>query len=271
MLWTIAAAAQLAAQVPGPPDGPAEIAYLPVAGGGYHAVAPAERLIRDLAAEPGPRLRRADLPGEAYRDCLERYDYIDHAETCLRPLVARDHRGAPLVLVFVEEVRRSNITGTVVNKTLTVRCVGARAVARAELAGTLDSAFAIRQAREPVRRCLADAARTPEQATLDPANGAATWRFPLQRGGLTRSFADARGNALERAIVEIEERRPAGSTSNADCTLSARVSRVVGGWWLRAGDTVLLPVPCGSNGVVHDRPALLFVNFGRELRYLEAL
>ncbi|MEA3016822.1 MAG: hypothetical protein QOI38_1544 [Sphingomonadales bacterium] len=269
MFLKLAAALQIAAQ-PAPPAAPAAIFYLPVAGGDYHALEPAERLIRDLAAEPGPRLRRADLARDGYRDCLERYDYIDHAETCIRPLVPRHHRGAPLVVVFVEEVRRPNITGSVVNKTLTVRCVGARAVARAELGGTLDSEFAVRQAREPVRRCLADAARTPEQATVDPTTGAATWRFPLQPGGLTRNPAEARGNALERAIVEIEESRAPGAPYS-DCTLSARVSRVVGGWWLRAGDIIDLAVPCGTNGVRHDRPALLYVNFERQLRYLEEL
>lgn len=269
MFLMLAAAAQIAAQPPASPA-PAEIAYLPVAGGGYHAIEPAVRLIRDLAAEPGPRLRRADLPSVGFRDCLERFDYIDHAETCLRPLVPREHRGAPLVLVFVEEVRRSNVTGSVVNKTLTVRCVGARAVARAELSGTLDSEFSVREAREPVRECLADAARTPEQAAVDPATGEATWRFPLQPGGLTRNDSDARGNALERAIVEIEESRAPG-TARAECTMSARVSRVLGGWWLRAGDRVMLALPCGTNGVQHDRPALLFVNFERQLRYLEPL
>ena len=264
------AAVQMAVQSAAAPAAPAEIAYLPVAGGGYHAIAPAERLIRDLAAEPGPRLRRADLASDRFRECLERFDYIDHAETCLRPLVPLEHRGAPLVLVFVEEVRRSNVTGSVVNKTLTVRCVGTRAVARAELGGTLDSEYSIRQAREPVRQCLADAARTPGQATVDPATGAATWRFPLQPGGLTRSHADARGNALERAIVEIEENRAPGAT-HAECTMSARVSRVLGGWWLRAGDTVVLAVPCGTNAVRDGRPALMFVNFERQLRYLEPL
>jgi hypothetical protein len=269
MFLKLAAALQIAVQ-PAPPAPPPEIAYLPVAGGGYHAIEPAEQLIRDLAGEPGPRLRRADLPSAGFRDCLERYDYIDHTETCVRPLVPREHRGAPLVVVFVEEVRRPNITGSVVNKTLTVRCVGARAVARAELSGTLDSEFAVRQARQPVRQCLADAARTPEQATIDRSTGAATWRFPLQGGGLTRNHADARGNALERAIVEIEESRPPGAPYS-DCTLSARVSRVVGGWWLRAGDRIVLAVPCGTNGVRHDRPALLYVNFERELRYLEGL
>jgi|GEM_PF-3474887 len=263
------AAAQLAVQAPAPAP-PAEIAYLPVAGGGYHAIAPAERLIRDLAAEPGPRLRRAELASDGFRDCLERFDYIDHAETCLRPLVQREHRGAPLVVVFVEEVRRSNITGTVVNKTLTVRCVGSRAVARAELSGTLNSEFSMRHAREPVRKCLADAARTPEQANVDPTTGIATWRFPIQRDGLTRDYEDARGNALERAIVEIEERRPAGA-ADSDCTLSARVSRVLGGWWLRTGDRVELGLPCGTNTVGAGRPALLFVNFERTLRYLEPL
>lgn len=269
MFLTLAAAVQIAAHPAAP--APAEIAYLPVTGGGYHATGPAERLIRDLARDPGPRLRRSALAIEGARDCLERYAYVDHAQTCLRPLVPREEGGAPFVLVYVEEVRRPNIIGTVVNKTLTVRCVGARAVARAELSGTLETEFALRRAREPVRQCLADAARTPDQATIDPATGTATWRFPLQRDGLTRTFADARGNALERAIVEIEESRPPGSTSYGDCTLSARVSRVLGGWWLRAGDTVMLAVPCGTSGVTHDRPALMFVNFERELRYLEPL
>lgn len=269
MFLKLAAALQIAVQ-PAPAALPAQIAYLPVAGGDYHALEPAERLIRELAAEPGPRLRRAALPTRELQDCLERYDYIDHAETCIRPLVPRAHRGAPLVVVFVEEVRRPNITGSVVNKTLTVRCVGARAVARAELGGTLDSEFAVRQAREPVRQCLADAARTPEQAMIDAATGAATWRFPLQPGGLTRNHADARGNALERAIVEIEESRSPGG-SYSDCTLSARISRVVGGWWLRAGDRIILAVPCGTNGVHHDRPALMYLNFERQLRYLEPL
>lgn len=266
MLLTIAAALQVAAA-----PAPAEIAYLPVSGGGYHATGPAERLISDLARDPGPRLRRASRPIAAFQDCLRRYDYVDHAETCLRPLIPQADRGAPLVVVYVEEVRRSNVTGSVVNKTLTVRCVGPRAVARAELSGTLDTEFALRQAREPVRRCLADAARTPEQATIDATTGAAAWRFPLQGGGLTRDLAHARGNALERAIVEIAESRPAGSSSYDDCTLTARVSRVVGGWWLRAGDIVALGLPCGTNGVRHDRPALMFVNFERELRYLEPL
>jgi len=268
-MFLILAAVQMAVQ-PAALAAPAEIAYLPVAGGAYHAIAPAERLIAGLAAEPGPRIRHADLASNEFRECLERFDYIDHAETCLRPLVPREHGGAPLVVVFVEEVRRSNVTGTVVNKTLTVRCVGPRAVARAELSGTLDSEFAIRQAREPVRRCLADAARAPGQAVVDPATGAATWRFPLQPGGLTRDYEDARGNALERAIVEIEESRPAGG-ADRDCTMSARVSRVLGGWWLRTGDTVILDVPCNTNAVRHGRPALLFVNFERKLRYLESL
>jgi hypothetical protein len=268
MFLTLAAAVQFAAQ---PPHAPAEISYLPVAGGDYHATEPAERLIRELAGEPGPRLRRSTLSIGGLQDCLERYDFVDDAETCLRPLVPREDGGAPVVLVYVEEVRRPNIIGTVVNKTLTVRCVGARAVGRAELSGTLDSEVSLRWAREPVRQCLADAARTPGQATLDPATGAATWRFPLQPGGLSRDIADARGNALERAVVEIEESRLPGSTSYNDCTLRARVSRVVGGWWLRTGDTVMLAVPCGTNGVRHDRPAVMFVNFERELRYLEPL
>jgi hypothetical protein len=269
MFLKLAAALQIAVQ-PALPMPPAEIAYLPVTGGGYHAIEPAERLIRELAREPGPLLRRADIPARGLQDCLARYAYVDDAQTCLRPLVARAHRGAPLVIVYVEEVRRSNITGRVVNKTLTVRCVGARAVARAELSGTLDSEFAIRQAREPVRQCLIDAARTPEQAAIDPRTGTATWRFPLQREGLSRNLADARGNALERAIVEVEEsRRPGGP--NSECTLNARVSRVLGGWWLRAGDRVILTVPCGTNGVRDGRPALLFVNFERQLRYLEPL
>jgi hypothetical protein len=269
MFLTLAVAVQIAAQPAAP--APAEIAYLPVTGGDYHATEPAERLIRDLARDPGPRLRRSTLAIEGLRDCLERYDYVDHAETCLRPLVPREEGGAPVVLVYVEEVRRPNIIGTVVNKTLTVRCVGARAVARAELSGTIETEFSMRHAREPVRQCLIDAARTPDQATIDRATAAATWRFPLQPGGLTRNLAEARGNALERAIVEIEESRPPGSSSYNDCTLRARVSRVVGGWWLRTGDTVALAVPCGTNGVRHDRPALLFVNFERELRYLEPL
>lgn len=266
MFLKFATALQIAAQ----PSPPAEIAYFPVAGGEYNAIEPAERLIRDLAAEAGPRLRRVDVPSAGFQECLRRFDYIDHAETCLRPLVPREHGGAPFVLVFVEEVRRSNVTGSVVNKTLTVRCVGARAVARAELSGTLNNAFAIRQAREPVRQCLADAARTPEQAAIDPRTGAATWRFPLQPGGLTRDHAEARGNGLERAIVEIEESRRPGAPYS-ECRLSARVSRVLGGWWLRAGDRVELAVPCGTNGVRHDRPALMFVNFERQLRYLEGL
>ncbi|HEX8366158.1 MAG TPA: hypothetical protein VF603_12835 [Allosphingosinicella sp.] len=269
MFLKLAAALQIAAQ-PAPAAPPAEIAYLPVAGGGYHAIEPAERLIASLAAEPGPRLRRVNLPSRGFQECLERFDYIDHAETCLRPLVAREHDGAPLVLVFVEEVRRSNVTGSVVNKTLTVRCVGARAVARAELSGTLNSEFAIRQAREPVRQCLADAARTPEQARIDPATGGAAWRFPVQPNGLTRDYEDARGNALERAIVEIEDSRPE-ATADRDCTVRARVSRVLGGWWLRAGDTVTLTLPCHTNAVRDGRPALLFVNFERQLRYLEPL
>jgi hypothetical protein len=269
MFLKLAAAVQIAAQPAA--AAPAEIAYLPIAAGDYHATEPVERLIRDLARDPGPRLRRSTRSIDGVEACLERYDYVDYAETCLRPLLPRADRGAPLVLVFVEEVRRPNIIGTVVNKTLTVRCVGARAVARAELSGTLETDFAVRQAREPVRQCLANAARTPEQAGVDPATGAATWRFPLQRGGLTRNLAEARGNALERAVVEIEETHPPGSTSYRDCTLRARVGRVVGGWWLRAGDTVMLAVPCGTNGVVHDRPALMYLSFERELRYLEPL
>jgi hypothetical protein len=269
MLLVLAAAVQLALQPVAPPE-PAEIAYLTVTGGDYYAVEPAERLIREIAAEPGPRLRRSRLATRAMQFCLELYPYVDDAQTCLRPLVPRADRGAPLVVVYIEEVRRPNIIGTVVNKTLTVRCVGARAVASAELSGTLDTESSILQARAPVRRCLADAARTPVEATIDPATGAATWRFGLQAGGLTRNLTEARGNALERAIVEIEESRAPGAPY-ADCRLSARVTRVVAGWWLRDGDMVMLPVPCGTNGVRDGRAALMYLSFERRLRLLEPL
>lgn len=259
MLWTLAAAVQLAAQ-----PLPAEIAYQPVAGGSYYPVEWAEQAIRAAAATEGPPLRRASVETD-FAACLDR-SFVDDAQTCLRALIP--HRaGAPLVLVYVEEDRRPNITGAVVNKSLNLRCVGARAVAHADF--DADDG-AIGRAADAIRRCLADAARIPDQAVVDPATGAARWSFALQPSGLTRSLNEARGNALERAIVEIEENRAPGAPYR-ECTLTARVSRIVGGWWLRAGDTVALPVPCGTNGVSHGRPALLYLSFERQLRYLEPL
>ena len=261
MLWTIATAVQLAAQ-----PLPAEIAYQPIAGGDYYPVEWAEQAVVAAASSEGPRLRRASFGTGAAIACLEDRNFVDDAQTCLRALVPL-RPGAPLVLVYVEEDRRSNITGAVVNKSLNLRCVGARAVGHADFDA---NEAAIGRARESIRRCIAEAARTPEQATIDPASGAASWAFALQPNGLTRSLPDARGNALERAIVEIEENRAPGAPYR-DCTLSARVSRVVGGWWLRAGDTVALSVPCGTNGVSHGRPALMYLSFDRQLRYLEPL
>jgi hypothetical protein len=259
MLWTLAAAVQVAAQ-----PLPAEIAYQPVAGGSYYPVEWAEQAIGAAAATEGPRLRRASFAAD-FAACLDR-SFVDDAQTCLRALIP--HRtGAPLVLVYVEEDRRPNITGTVVNKSLNLRCVGARAVASADF--DADDG-AIGRAAEDVRRCLAAAARIPDQATIDPATGAARWSFAVQPSGLVRDLPEARGNALERAVVEIEEHR-APDASYRDCTLSARVSRIVGGWWLRAGDSIALPVPCGTNGVRHGRPALLYLSFERQLRYLEPL
>jgi hypothetical protein len=260
MLWTIATAMQLAAQ-----PLPAEISYQPIAGGDYYPLEWAELAVREAAATDGPRLRATSFAPGAGDACLDR-SFVDDAQTCLRALVP--HRpGTSLVLVYVEEDRRPNVTGAVVNKSLNLRCVGARAVGHADFDA---NDAAIGRARESIRRCLADAARTPERATIDPASGAASWEFALQPSGLTRSVTEARGNALERAIVEIEENLPSGAPYR-DCTLSARVSRIVGGWWLRAGDTVALPVPCGTNGVSHGRPALLYLSFDRQLRYLEPL
>ncbi len=260
MWWTIAAAVQMTAQ-----PLPAEIAYQPIAGGTYYPVEWAERAVREAAPADGPRLRATSFAPGAGDACLDR-SFVDDAQTCLRALIP--HRpGTPLVLVYVEEDRRPNITGAVVNKSLTLRCVGARAVAHADFEAN-DAAMG--RAREAIRRCLANAARTPEQARIDPASGTASWEFALQPGGLTTSLSEARGNALERAIVEIEENRAPGA-SYRDCTLSARVSRIVGGWWLRAGDTVGLPVPCGTNGVRHGRAALMYLSFDRQLRYLEPL
>ncbi|HEX8643023.1 MAG TPA: hypothetical protein VF702_03825 [Allosphingosinicella sp.] len=271
MLLTIAAALQLAAgAAESAPPAPPEIAYVHIAGGAYRAVAPADRLLTSLEAEEGPRLRRAALDTDALDACLARSTMIDDAEHCVRALLPRRDGGAPVVAVFVEEDRRPNIIGTVVNKSLNVRCVGYRAVARAEL-DTLDRPDQIERARVPVRQCIAAATRTPAQASVDEPTGAATWRFPLREGGLIRDSLQARGNGLERAIVEIEETHSADGTIGGRCSLSARVSRVLGGWWLRAGDTVELGLPCHANGVRHARPALLFVNFERELHYLEPL
>lgn len=260
MLWTIAAAVQMTVQ-----PLPAEIAYQPVAGGTYYPVEWAERAVREAAATDSPRLRATSFAPAAGDACLDR-SFVDDAQTCLRALIP--HRpGTPLVLVYVEEDRRPNITGAVVNKSLNLRCVGARAVAHADFDA---NDAGIGRARESIRRCLMDASRTPEQATIDPASGRARWEFAVQPSGLTRSLTEARGNALERAVIEIEETRAPGAPYR-ECTLSARVSRIVGGWWLRAGDTVALPVPCGTNGVSHGRPALMYLSFDRELRYLEPL
>jgi hypothetical protein len=270
MFWTMAVAVQLATQ-PVAAAAPPEIAWLPIAGGEYPASKPLEGLIGGLPGTAGPRLRRSALETGPFARCLERSSMIDDAEGCVRALLPRGDGGTPLVAIFLEEDRRPNIIGTVVNKSLNVRCVGLRAVARADLPNALDTPAAVERARAPVRQCLIDALRTPDQASLDTASGAATWRFPLRPGGLLRDLPLARGNALERAIVDIEEVRPAGQPAGRDCALVAHVARVVGGWWLRSGDTVALGLPCGTNGVRDGRPALLHVNFERELHFLEPL
>ena len=270
MFLSLAAALQLAAQVSAVPPPPPEIAYVHIAGGQYRAVAPANRLLRSLEAEGGPRLRRAARDTAALDACLARSTMIDDAEHCVRELLPRRDGGAPVVAVFVEEDRRPNIIGTVVNKSLTVRCVGYRAVARAEL-DTLDRPDQIERARDPVRQCIARATRIPAQPSVDEATGAATWRFPLREGGLIGDYSLARGNGLDRAIVEIEQTHTADGTIGGRCSMSAHVSRVLGGWWLRAGDTVALDLPCHTSGVRHARPALLFVNYEHELHYLEPL
>ena len=271
MFWTMAAAVQLATQPVAVPAPPPEIAWLPIAGGEYPPSKPIEGLIEGLPGAEGPRLRRSAVDTGAFARCLERSRLIDDAEGCVRALLPRSDGGTPLVAVFLEEDRRPNIIGTVVNKSLNVRCVGLRAVARADLPNALDTPADVERARAPVRQCLFDALRTPGQATLDATTGAATWRFPLRQGGLLRDLQQARGNGLERAIVDIEEVRPPAQAAGRDCALVARVARVIGGWWLRAGDTVALGVPCGTNGVRDGRPALLHVNFERELHYLEPL
>jgi len=260
MLWTIAAAVQTAAQ-----PLPAEIAYQPISGGHYYPVEWAEGAVRGAAATDGPRLRATSFAPGAGDACLDR-SFVDDAQTCLRALVP--HRpGTPVVLVYIEEDRRPNITGAVVNKSLTLRCVAARAVAHADFEAN-DAAIA--RAGDAIRRCLVEAAHTPDGVSIDPVTGAARWTFEVQPSGLIRDLSEARGNALERAIVDVEENRAPGAPYR-DCTLRARVSRVVGGWWLRAGDTVALPVPCGTNGVRHGRPALMYLSFDRQLRYLEPL
>jgi hypothetical protein len=260
MFWTtIAAAIQLA-------QAPAQVAYVPVAGGAFHRIAPVEAL---LAGEAG--LRRSAADGAPFAACLQRFPYVDHANTCLRAALPRTDGGAPLVTIYVEEVRRSNVTGSRVNKTLTIWCVGQRAVGRAELAGTLDAPHEVETARAPARQCVADALRVAAGATIDEATGAASWRFAPGEGGLIRDQPLARGNARERAIVTVRETWSKGEARRGDCTLAAQVERVLGGSRLRAGDMIALPVPCGTNGVADGMPAHLFVGYGGELRYFEPL
>lgn len=264
MSWMIAAALQIAVQAPFP----VEVAYLPVASGDYQRV---DALLAGLPANGGPRLRRSALDSAPFARCLTPSRLSDDEDFCVRGLLPRGEGDLPLVALVVEEDRRSNITGRVVWKSFTIRCVGYRGVGRAELGTTLATPFDVQRARAPLRQCIADALRIPAQATIDAATGAANWRFPVRAEGLIRDAVLARGNGLERAIVDIEERRVAGGTAGGECILTARVSRAVGGWWLRNGDTIALGLPCGTNDVRHGRPAHLMIDFEREIRYLEPL
>jgi hypothetical protein len=267
MSWMIAAALQAAA----PPALPAEVAFLPVASAGSPASNRVDAVLTGLPRSGGPRLRRSALDPAPFARCLERTRLSDDEDFCVRGLLPRGEAELPLVAILIEEDRRSNITGRIVRKSVTIRCVAHRGVGRAVLGNALGTASEIDRARDPVRQCIANALRIPAQARIDVATGAATWRFPVRSEGLIRDTALARGNGLERAIVDIEERRVAGETAGGECTLQARVSRVLGGWWLRDGDTVLLGLPCGTNGVRHGRPAHLMIDYERALRYLEPL
>lgn len=231
-----------------PTAAPSEIVYVPVGGPRAAMMQRIEDMLPTIAPA-GVRPRRARVDPAAMEACIDDRGLSDRVDMCIRRLVPAPQRGVPVVALYIDEARISNVTGSRVHLRHRLRCIGQRAIGFASLGDRDDRRLATvaTDVKEEIRTCLTTA-MTPRNAALlgrEARSGGPLWRLPLAPY-LPRDAAHARGLGSEEATVTIEALHRVPTRRRPLCLIRARVQEEEAYYFLRTGDLIEARVACAG-------------------------
>lgn len=233
-----------------PPSGQAgvqqDIAYSVVPGAASAPTRRFEALLRE--ASGNFRLRQARLEPASLRSCGDRNSPAA-VDLCARMALPPGSGGAPVVAFAIEEERRPNVTGSRVNRTYKLHCVGPRGVGTMPLPeqGELSGLAYRRMAEGDLRVCLRDALAVPSWLSLDErGNGRARAPYSVYQVRPVRSAAQVTRTFNDIAIIEYSAADIYKPADRRACLYPVRVVEVERGTAWRRGDMAEFTIGCGD-------------------------